>query len=197
MIDVTLEAQDAAPSSCRHAAGESNDAGQTPAARVAADSLDDHHGTGADATRVATERALRLVLRRAAQAYDTPSRWEVRVRAALSALLALFDEQPGLAQLCIARPQGTDPAMLALHDQTVGVLARRIDDGRSRARRQPPPQTAHAVLAGAIGAIRGRLLEPESPTVADLVDPLMSFIVLPYRGAAASRGELRPPNGTS
>lgn len=197
MIDVTPAALDAAPSSCPHAAGESNHAGQRLTVRVPADPLNDHHGEDADGTRVATERALTLVLQRAAQAYETPSRWEVRVRAALSALLALFDEQPGLAQLCIALPQGADPAMLALHDQTVDVLARRIDDGRRRARRQPPPQTAHAVLAGAIGAIRGRLLEPESPTMRDLTDPLMSFIVLPYRGAAASRGELRSRSANS
>jgi hypothetical protein len=148
-----------------------------------------------DSEPEATERALTLVLQRAAGAYDTRGRWETRVRCALLALLDLFDEQPDLARLCVVNAGSvnagsTDPAVRALRERTRAVLASRIDDGRSSARRQPPPHAADAVLAGAIGAIRARLLEPERATMSDLLDPLMSFIVLPYRGAAAARGEL-------
>ncbi len=137
----------------------------------------------------ATERALALVLQRAAAAYDRSGCWETRVRGALLALLDLFDEQPELARLCVVNAGSTDPAVRALRERTRAVLARRIDDGRNNARRQPPPHAAHAVLAGTIGAIRARLLEPGPPAMSELLDPLMSFIVLPYRGAAAARGE--------
>jgi hypothetical protein len=142
-----------------------------------------------DSEPAATERALTVVLQRAAAAYDTRGRWETRVRGALLALLDLFDEQPDLARLCVLEPEHAGPAALALREQTLAVLAHRIDDGRHRARQQPPPHAATAVLAGALGAIRARLLEPGPARISDLLDPLMSFIVLPYRGAAAARAE--------
>jgi hypothetical protein len=155
--------------------------------------LGDHHREAGDGGSVAIERALTLALQRAAAAYDAPRRWELRIRAALSALLDLFDEQPELAQLCVVHSQYAGPAALALREQTIALLVDRIDDGRDCARRQPPPHTAHAVLAGATGAIRGRLLQSGSGSVRDLLDPLMSFIVLPYRGVAAARGEINAP----
>jgi hypothetical protein len=138
----------------------------------------------------ATERALTLVLQRAATAYERSGCWETRVRAALRALLDLFDAQPDLARLCVVASGSGDPAVRALRERAHAVLARRIDDGRDSARREPPPHAAHAVLAGVLGAIRARLLEPDPPAMSELLDPLMSFIVLPYRGAAAARGEL-------
>jgi hypothetical protein len=161
-----------------------------PEARASRNGLDRPSGASDGVSPAAVQRALRLTLQQAAAAYATSNRWEERVRAALSALLALFEERPDIARLCIVQSENAGPAALALREQTLAVLARRIDDGRRHASRQPPQHAAQAVLAGAIGAIRARLLEPDPPTVADLLDPLMSFIVLPYRGAAASRGEL-------
>jgi hypothetical protein len=148
-----------------------------------------HRDGGAPA---AIEQALTLALQRAAAAYDSSGRWEARVRAALSALLDLFEERPDLARLCVVQSDNTGPAAHALREEALAVLAHRIDDGRRRAHSQPPPHAAQAVLAGAIGALRGRLLASEHATVTDLLDPLMSFIVLPYRGAAAARAELSP-----
>jgi hypothetical protein len=141
----------------------------------------------------AIERGLALILERAGAGYETHGRWETRVRAALSALLCLFDEQPDLARLCVVQSANSGPAALALREQVMTVLARRIDDGRRSAPLQPPPRAAETVLAGALGAIRGRLLQSEPTSVGDLLDPLMSFIVLPYRGAAAALRELHEP----
>jgi hypothetical protein len=135
------------------------------------------------------EQALTLVLRRAAAGYGTRGRWETRVRAALAGLLDLFDEQPDLARLCVVGSQSTDPQDSGARQQTLRVFTRRLDDGRHHASPEPPPHAADAVLAGAIGAIHARLLEPDSTSVSDLLDSLMSFIVLPYRGAAAARAE--------
>jgi hypothetical protein len=78
-------------------------------------------------------------------------------------------------------------------EEVLAGLARLVDEGRDHARRQPPPQTAEAVVAGTLGAIHARLLEPGSPALSDLLNPLMSFIVLPYLGAGAARGELSRP----
>jgi hypothetical protein len=140
----------------------------------------------ADAQRE-LERALTLALQQAAAGYVSHRRWEARVRAALAALLDLFEEEPHVARLCVIEADHADPSSLALRDQTLAMFARRIDDGRSRAPRQPPPHAAQAVLAGAIGAIRAQLIQPGPAAMRDLLDPLTSFIVLPYRGAAASR----------
>lgn len=143
----------------------------------------------------AIQLVMALALRRAAGAYGTRNRWEARVRAALSAILDLFDEQPDIARLCVVQSANAESAALAARERAMTVLARRIDDGRRSARLQPQPHAAEAVLAGALGAIRGRLLQPEPTSVGDLLDPLMSFIVLPYRGAAAARRELHEPVG--
>jgi hypothetical protein len=142
------------------------------------------HGPAAD-----VEQALTLALQHAAAAYDAHRPWEARVRAALGALLDLFEKQPKVARLCVIESEHAEPAALALREQTLTVLARRIDDGRGHAPRQPPPHAAQAVLAGAIGAIRARLIQPGPGSMSDLLDPLTSFIVLPYRGAAAARAE--------
>ncbi len=187
-----LGTRDAAPLRCEHAAKSTQLGCPLGTVEVSRRGPDDPPTEPANGVPAVTERALTLVLQRAAAAYDTDGRWELRVRAALSALLALFDERPDLARLCVVESENADPTVVAVRQQILAVLASRIDDGRNSARRPPPPHAAHAVLAGAVGAIRGRLLESDPATVSDLLDPLMSFIVLPYRGAAASRGELTP-----
>jgi hypothetical protein len=104
-------------------------------------------------------------------------------------MLCLFEEQPEIARLCVVEPDSA-PEQPSLRNETLAVLARRVDDGRLAAARQPPDHTAQAVVAGAIGALRAHLLEADETPVSQLLAPLMSFIVLPYRGVAASRREL-------
>lgn len=151
-------------------------------------------GVSPDSTRgptpAAVERAVTTALLRAGAAYEADIRWEQRVRAALSAVLDLFEARPELARLCVLKSGVSGPAALALREQALAVLALRIDDGRGHAPRQPPPHAAQAVLAGVIGAIRARLMQPGPGSMSDLLDPLTSFIVLPYRGAGAARCEL-------
>jgi hypothetical protein len=175
---------------CQQALEHTRVTSPIPEACASRNGLDRPSGASDGVSPAAVQRALRLALQRAAAAYVSPSRWEDRVRAALSALLHLFDERPDIARLCIVQSENAGPAAFALREEALAVLARRIDDGRRHARRQPPEHAAQAVLGGAVGAIRARLLEADQATVRDLLDPLMSFIVLPYRGAAASRGEL-------
>jgi hypothetical protein len=181
-----------APRACRHAAEQTSIACAIPPQRASHGARPEppqEHDGGAPA---AIEAALSLALQRAAAAYDTRNRWEARVRAALSALLDLFEEQPDLARLCVVESENGGPAALALREDALAILANRIDDGRDHARCQPPPQAAQAVLAGALGAIRARRLDNDRANVIELLDPLVSFIVLAYRGAAAARGELTP-----
>jgi hypothetical protein len=142
----------------------------------------------------AVEQALTLVFHHAAAAYDTPGGWETRIRAALSALLDLFDQQPELARLCVVQCDHAGPAVLATREEILTQFASRIDDGRRHAQRQPPAHAAQAVLAGALGAVRARLIHAGPAGMRELLEPLMGFIVLPYRGAAASRLQLARPS---
>jgi hypothetical protein len=124
-------------------------------------------------------------------AYDDSEPWAVRVRAALRTLLELFDEQPKLAELCVMQSAMIGPGALARREQILAGLARAIDEGRNSTRRQPPPPlTARGVVAGTIGAVRARLQQPDPEPLIELLNPLMSFIVLPYLGAGAARREL-------
>ncbi len=144
---------------------------------------------------------------RAGAAYETHDRWVDRVRAGLFALLAFFDEQPRLARLCVVQSSAAGPATLARRSELLDQLARILDQGRGAARRQPPPLTAEGVVAGALGVIHSRLLEPDPGALIELLNPLMGFLVLPYLGGGAARIELTravpaPPaagsrNGTS
>jgi len=161
------------------------------ASAVSRDALHDLADIRDDRGHTAIEEALARAAERASAAYDSQHRWTDRLRAGLGALLEHFDEEPQLARLCVGQDSpAAAPAVLARRDEILAALVRMIDDGRGSARRQPPPRTAEGVLAGTLGAIRARLLEADAGTLADLVNPLMSFIVLPYLGAAAARTEL-------
>jgi hypothetical protein len=139
----------------------------------------------------ALNRALALAARRARGVYDEREPWRRRVRAAPTALLELFDEQPQIARLCVIPPAAIGPEALARREEIIAALAHVIDEGRDSTRRQqPPPLTARGVVAGTIGAIRARLQQPDAEPLIELLNPLMSFIVLPYLGAGAARREL-------
>jgi hypothetical protein len=135
--------------------------------------------------------ALARAADRARVAYDKHDPWSRRVRAALCALLELFDEEPNVARLCVVQSATIAPGALARREDILTGLARVIDEGRdSTGRQQPPPLTARGVVAGTIGAVRARLQQPDSEPLIALLNPLMSFIVLPYLGAGAARREL-------
>jgi hypothetical protein len=139
----------------------------------------------------ALDQALEQASNCARAAYDEREPWASRVRASLSALLELFDDEPNLAQLCLVQSAMIAPGALARREKLLAGLARVIDQGRDSTRRQqPPPLTARGVVAGTIGAVRARLQQPDPKPLIELLNPLMSFIVLPYLGTGAARREL-------
>lgn len=138
----------------------------------------------------AIEHALALASERAGAAYDRDERWVDRVRAGLAAALQFFDEEPQLAHVCLVESAAAGPAALVRRAEVLGRLACTIDEGRALARRQPPPLTAEGVVGGVLSVVSARLVDPDSGPLVDLVNPLMSVIVLPYRGNAAARKEL-------
>jgi AcrR family transcriptional regulator len=147
-----------------------------------------------DCLLAAIEHTIVLAQARADAAYRAEDEWIASVRAALLALLSFFDEEPGLARLCVVQALAGNARTLGHRAEVIDRLARVIDSGRrGGAGAEPPPLTAHAVVGGAISVIHTQLLAEEPETLIDLLNPLMSMIVLPYLGPAAARRELTRP----
>lgn len=152
-----------------------------------------------DCFLAAFEAALALASERARAAYESERRWVDRVRGGLLALLTFFDEEPELAKLCIVQALAGGPATLALRAETLRSLERVLAHGAADgAAEQPPALTAQGVLGGAFGMIHTELLGQDPRPLVDLINPMMSLIVLPYLGVTAARRELarRPPKST-
>ena len=74
-----------------------------------------------------------------------------------------------------------------------------IDEGRKegKAAGDPLPLTAEGLAGGAFSLIHSRLLQEDGGSLVELLNPLMSMIVLPYLGPAAARKELDRPVASS
>ena len=136
------------------------------------------------------EEAVAIATKRASGAYDPQARWVDRVRAAVLALLELLEEDRELARICVGHAVAS-PVMRMRCGEVLGELTPIIDQGRgaSRALGNPPPLAAQGVLGGALGLISSELTARDSRSMVELLNPLMSWIVLPYLGASASREE--------
>jgi AcrR family transcriptional regulator/DNA-binding MarR family transcriptional regulator len=118
--------------------------------------------------------------------------WIERVRAGLTALLSLLDQEPGLARLLIVDGPSLGPKALRVRGGVLARAARLIDEGRSEARagREPPPLTAEGTVGAVLSVIHTRLLQRDPHPLTQLTGSLMALIVHPYLGPAAARREL-------
>ena len=139
----------------------------------------------------ALERIVAVIAQRAREAYDIERPWADRIRGSLLAVLEFFDEEPALARLCVIDAAAVGPAVLARRGELMDRLAAVVDEGREVARGEPLPLAAQGVVGGVFAVIHSRLLKADRTALVELLGPLMSFIVLPYLGAAAARRELK------
>jgi AcrR family transcriptional regulator len=128
----------------------------------------------------------------ATAAYTGKRGWRESVRAALSALLELLDQRPGVASLVIVQALGAGPKVLERRAQVLAQLNQIIDLGRTQAPqgRAVPPLTAEGVVGAVLAVIHARLTERDPAPLGELLNPLMSTIAAPYLGAAAAAREL-------
>jgi hypothetical protein len=126
------------------------------------------------------------------QAYAREDSWRDGVRAGLACLLALMDEEPALAKLCIVDALGAGDRVLAQRAAVLDELAAVVDRGRSAsgATREPPDLTAEGVVGAVFAVLHTRLLEEAGEPLSPLLGSLMSMIVLPYLGARSAGREL-------
>jgi len=137
------------------------------------------------------EQALQLAVERAGAAFQARDGWVDRVRAGITALLELFDEQPALARYLVVSSAQGGPAVVARRAEVLERIAVQLDDERAPARTYPPLLTAHAVASGVLGVLHARLSQPQPGSLTELTGSLMSFVVTPFLGARAARRELR------
>ena len=134
-----------------------------------------------------------LASERAATGYRTGNRWDLRLRAGLTALLAYLDEERRLARFCAMLVESGDQHTLARRAQLREQLGQIVDEARTRpasGRSAATCCTGQDIVAAAFGAIHVRLLTAEQRPLLELTNPLMAIIVLPSAGGAAALTEL-------
>lgn len=152
-----------------------------------------------DCLQAAFENAVAQAHDEVLPAWQAESDWRRRVRAALAKLLALFDRRPQLARLLIVEWPAAGTSALERRFRLHTQLARVVDEGRGQAkghtRANPPPLTAEGLVGAVAAVLHMRLVDPSRQRpMLELLNPLVSMIVLPYLGSATARRELARPS---
>ena len=143
----------------------------------------------------ALDQALDTARTRVLSVYDESQRWRERIRAALAELLRLFDEQPQLARLLVVVSLSAGPPALERRAKVLEQLAALVDAGRDEGSAGGVTWlTAEGVVGAVLSVIHTRLSQGEGGQLSELLNPLMSTIVLPYLGASQARRELDKPS---
>jgi AcrR family transcriptional regulator len=126
------------------------------------------------------------------EAYEREVDWRDGIRAGLARLLILFDDEPGLAKVCVVEAMGAGPKVLERRAQVLSELAGVVDRGRSLAStsQRLPPIAAEGVVGSIFAVLHTRLLRGGEEPLSELLGPLMSMVALPYLGARAATSEL-------
>jgi AcrR family transcriptional regulator/DNA-binding MarR family transcriptional regulator len=154
-----------------------------------------------DCFLAAFERALSLARERVLNAYEGQRSWREQIRTGLIALLGFLEDEPRLGWVLLCESAAGGSRVLERRAETIKQVARAVDEGRlqSKGAGELSPLTAEGIVGGTLTVIQARLFAQSTARNADfrrlleLVNPLMSTIVLPYLGPAAARRELKSP----
>jgi AcrR family transcriptional regulator len=140
----------------------------------------------------AFDAAVAQVSRYVLDAYEPSSRWDARLRTALTALLCFLDAERGAGYVLVVGSLGAGATALERRRRVLAQMIAVVDEGRGQAKAgsPPPPLTAEGVVGGALSIVHTRLLQPDAGPLVELAGALMAMIVLPYLGPAAARREL-------
>ena len=157
-----------------------------------------------DCFLAAFEDALAFASQRVLPAYEAERKWQERIRAGVVALLWFLDEEPVIGRLLVVESLVGGAKTLERRSEVLAQLTAATDEGRTpkgtltgaqavkhaKSASALPPLTAEGVVGGALSVIHTRLAQDDHEPLIELVNPLMSMIVLPYLGLAAARREL-------
>ncbi|HEV3093636.1 MAG TPA: TetR family transcriptional regulator [Solirubrobacteraceae bacterium] len=138
------------------------------------------------------EEGLARIASRVGPAYEQPGKWRERIRVGLIELLLFLDDDPVAARLVIVETLGSGPEALQRRGNVLARVTDAVDEGRREAEADLTLSriTAEGIVGGVLSVLHGRLLEDSRESYLELVNLLMSMIVLPYMGPAAARREL-------
>jgi AcrR family transcriptional regulator len=145
-----------------------------------------------DCFLAAFDDAIERIARRVIPVYERPSKWRERIRASLIELLLFFDNDPCTGRLVVVETLGAGRLALERRGLVLAQVIEAVDEGRREAKGgvEPPPLTAEGVAGAVLSVIHGRMVERDRKPLVELVNPLMSIIVLPYLGLSAARREI-------
>lgn len=147
---------------------------------------------------MALDDGLERIAKRVVPIYRQPGRWRERVRAALIELLSTLDEDPATGSLVIIETLGVGRAALEYRRRVLAQAIAAVEEGSRESNTRPPSRlTAEGIVGAVLSVLHGCLLEEDREPLIELVNPLMSMIVLPYLGPAAARRELSRPVSTT
>ena len=158
----------------------------------------------------AFDDALARIARTVMPAFESGGAWHERIRAGLTELLGLFDEDPGLGRLTIVESLAAGPRVLERRNEVLARLIGIVDEGRSETGAGLSVLSAEGVVGAVVSILYARLAaSPNQPVGVSLIanayrkdngqrresllalrGSLMSMIVLPYLGKAAASREL-------
>jgi AcrR family transcriptional regulator/DNA-binding MarR family transcriptional regulator len=142
-----------------------------------------------DALRALVEHALERSRTRVREASEREVGRQRQTRAGLDTLLALYEAEPDIGRLCLIHSHHPGAGMRRLRSEVLSQLARHVAAGANEGRHEPGELSAECTVAGVLGVLEARLGERGKPRLSELAGELMSFIVLPYRGAVRARAE--------
>ena len=130
-------------------------------ARVSRKTFYDVFADREDCFLAAFQQALEQARALVREAYRSEPAWREGVRAGLARLLALMDEEPVLARLCVVEALGAGERVLAERAAVLDELAAVIDLGRhaTGTAQEPPELTAEGVVGAVFAVLHARLLE--------------------------------------
>jgi AcrR family transcriptional regulator len=162
-------------------------------ARVSRKTFYDVFADREDCFLAAFEQALDQAEALVREAYAGEDSWREGIRAALARVLALMDDEPALAKLCVVESLAAGDRVLERRAQVMERLAQAVDRGRTApgANHDPPQVTSEGVIGAVFQVLHSRILERDPEPLFDLLGPLMSMIVLPFLGTRAAGSEAR------
>jgi AcrR family transcriptional regulator len=127
--------------------------------------------------------------------YDPEVGWAENVRSGLAALLAFLEHEPALGRLAVVESLAGGARALERRRHVIDRIVTVVDSGRKSMNggSSATALTAEGVVGGVVSVIHGRLVSGDNRRLADLVNPLMSMIVLPYLGPQEARKQLEQP----
>ena len=122
------------------------------------------------------------------EAYRRGSDWGEGVRLALQRLLIVVEDQPTLARVCVIESLSGGARIVALRAKTFKEFTQMVELGRIDGT-EPPSLTAEVIVGGILTVLYEQLLSNDGRQATELLDQIVSLVILPYRGEDAARRE--------